>query len=328
MRLGGLHGLTVDSVWAPPPPYKTVAQPSPTSSRKLSLSWSDDTTFEEWVAPCLTPVVRRPPFAAWQNATTQPSVGDTRLASALASPNIQRAVEELITAVRPSRLALDHRDKVVTLVQIVLSATLGIKIVPHGSYALRTFLPDSDVNLSSFFTRNHDKSWFQRVIRALAADNAESVDPLIRVPASQRYANQAPPTIGLRSAVFTTAPDGTRSIHVEVNGVAVEIGCNQGRSVAMTAFLEDCSRRLGRAHLLKRTLLLVKMFLVNEAGIGHLLPSAAIATVVLRAFAGADNIRTPLQGLICALDALLADDWRYSVFTIFGWLPLRDPFNL
>jgi hypothetical protein len=318
-----LPGLNIDTVWAPPPVlFRSVS--TPRSSPAISWSTPGLTTFEQWVAPCIASISRPPPFSP--SVLMKPvSHHDAVLRSALSSTSVQRAVDELIAAVQPTRLALDHREKVVTFIQVVLSATLGVKVVPHGSYALRTFLPDSDVNLSSFFTRNHDKNWFQRVIRALASDGAESVDPIARGP-QHRFTPFA--SVGVRSALFTSAPDGTRSIRVSINGLPVEIGCNQGRSVATIAFIEDADRRIGRNHLLKRTLLLTKLFMTNEAGVARLLPSGALSAIVLHAFTNADDVRHPLQGMIRALDAFLEDEWRHNVFTVLGPLPLRDPSNL
>ncbi|SPQ95152.1 unnamed protein product (mitochondrion) [Plasmodiophora brassicae] len=344
MRRGSVHGLIVDPTWAPPTPALDYGLSPEVKQSTMSSLWSATShiPFDVWVAASITPGTPSLPkrvdrFAGTRSSVPRPATGpappasktDPMLTEALSTPSLKAAVDELLAALRPTQLALDHREKVITFVQLVLSATLGVKVVPHGSFALRTFLPDSDINLSAFFTRNHDKSWFQRVIRALSSDTTDSVDPFVRGP-QHRLHQMAHPTVGVNAASFRTAPDGTRSIRITVNGIPIEIGCNQGHSVAMTAFFEDADRRIGRNHLLKRTLLLAKLWLDNDARVGHVLPSAAISVAVLRVFAAADgkDIDTPLHGMIRALDALHDTDWDHDVFTILGPLPLQHPQNL
>lgn len=147
MRRGSVHGLIVDPTWAPPTPALDYGLSPEVKQSTMSSLWSATShiPFDVWVAASITPGTPSLPkrvdrFAGTRSSVPRPATGpappasktDPMLTEALSTPSLKAAVDELLAALRPTQLALDHREKVITFVQLVLSATLGVKVVPHG----------------------------------------------------------------------------------------------------------------------------------------------------------------------------------------------------
>ena len=132
-----------------------------------------------------------------------------------------------------------------------------------GSSASRTYLPVSDVDLVLLAPTPDEKGkgdgsgggddvcmrHILSVFRALCLEVA-SAD-------SSSRSSHVPSPFVIRNVEFVNAR--TKVVHCLVNNIGVDLTINQAGAISAAAFIEECDRLVGRDHLLKRSLLLIKV---------------------------------------------------------------------
>mmetsp|Transcript_19812 Transcript_19812/g.48480 ORF Transcript_19812/g.48480 Transcript_19812/m.48480 type:complete len:972 (+) Transcript_19812:304-3219(+) len=188
----------------------------------------------------------------------------------------------------------------------------NVQVYPHGSYASKTYLPDSAVDVTAYFVTKFDKKrgeykknfWAQQVAHALAQnDNIHGDARLTDVAVSQ-------------DPIF-----GTQILHCAVDEVPIRVSLNRVDVLESLALLETVDVMVGHDHLVKRTILLVKTWARNEARIlkNGMLNGYAIQRIVLTVFnCFHSHIRTPMQGFYCTLAYLNSFDWEWHALDVGG----------
>jgi hypothetical protein len=122
-----------------------------------------------------------------------------------------------------------------------------------GSFPLRTYIPESDLDLVIIMksSGNIDESdlilsIFNALCHAVANNTRSS---------HQHLAERV-----IRNIEFVNAR--TRLVHCIINNSSVDMTVNQVGALSAAAFLEEADRKIGKKHLFKRSLILLKVFLV------------------------------------------------------------------
>lgn len=124
-----------------------------------------------------------------------------------------------------------------------------------GSSSLRTYLPEGDIDLvlltdhtssSSVSSSENFRNTLGRVFEALCQEISSKDDEL------SPHKSMTIRNIGLVNG-------RTKVAHCVVNNVGVDITVNQLGSLATVTFLEEADRCLGLDHLLKRSIILIKV---------------------------------------------------------------------
>lgn len=124
-----------------------------------------------------------------------------------------------------------------------------------GSSSLSTYLPESDIDLVLILNQHTGPSSterfrnsFGKVFEALCEEIVSSDND----PSSNK-------TMTIRNIGLVNGR--TKVVQCIVNNVGVDITVNQVGSLATVAFLEEADRCLGRDHILKKSVILIKVIL-------------------------------------------------------------------
>ena len=263
---------------------------------------------------------------------------------------------DMVLFIAPSPASEHRYTATYHFVDSLIRRTIGAEVYAHGSFALKTYLPDADLDVSAFFSKTNEDSWIQRIVTALVALSQEGhAGPTApvggggkdrersgrdrdrdrerqreKVEAERDTAHAASalsPSAGrypVKSVTFISAE--TSVIKCQIGHISVDISGNATTSLSTLALFEQVDQLVGCSHLFKRTILLATTYFKNELLISGshagFLSSYCIRTFVLYIFnAYRDDIRSPLQGLYRLMWYLQHFDWTEHAFGLFG--PVR-----
>ncbi|KFM26667.1 hypothetical protein F751_6624 [Auxenochlorella protothecoides] len=223
-------------------------------------------------------------------------------------PAAEQRVTALLSALQPSpasearRLAIAHL--ICSIIRKCFHNEYEVEAFLFGSVPLRTYLPDGDVDVSIFCSRRTDQAtlrgvWAPRLVRALEWE-----------------ARRGPVHLPIRDIQVIQAE--VQLVKCIVSGVVVDISFETVGGLCTVAFLESMDRRIGRAHLFKRSILLIKAWCYYESrllGAHHgLLSSYALETLVLNVINLHHSVvHTPLQVLAKFLEVYSSFEWERAL---------------
>ena len=119
---------------------------------------------------------------------------------------------------------------------------------------------------------------------------------------------------------------------VDAQGMQVQLVCNSRTEVCLLHLLQEIDGLVGREHLFKRSLLLIRAWWNNEAAqfvntpVKHYLPDFALIIMVCAVFNLRHSlIKTPLQALGCFLSEYSAYDGSTQAISLQGIVPFKSP---
>jgi len=175
-------------------------------------------------------------------------------------PPLLHEMDEIIRVLVPSPSALAERLKVFRYVRNLVSASLGVQLFPVGSLVSQTFLPDADMETSSFIIRKDDESWFVLVNEALCMSNETRMS---KYNSFDSLPSQSDEDINITNVSFVNGP--IKKIRIMINSIGVEITMNQIGALYSEYMIEQIDQFVGQNHLFKRSVLLVEMWCVFES---------------------------------------------------------------
>ncbi|EFN52312.1 hypothetical protein CHLNCDRAFT_58914 [Chlorella variabilis] len=239
--------------------------------------------------------------------------------------------QEAVRASLEVEQLLEQRQAAVALVQ----ECLQVEAFMFGSVPLRAVLPDGDIDISFFATAATTPS-------SPSGNGGEQ--PGHRAGASppgdlrDTWASQLLRALE-REAVRPDAPFKIRDVQIiqaevklvkcVVHDVVVDVSFDTVGGLCTVAFLEAADRRIGRQHLFKRSILLLKAWCYYESrllGAHHgLISSYALEVLVLYIFnLHHAELHTPLDVLRRFLAVLGSFDWERYCLALQGPLPIAD----
>jgi hypothetical protein len=228
--------------------------------------------------------------------------------------------DRLISTIQPSYDSTESRHTVFLYVRDLIAKTLGTQVFPIGSFVSRTFLPDGDIDATVFIPKLVDDSWFVKLNEALC------------LAAFQGANNEG---ITVSNVSFINAE--IKMIRSIINGVIVDISTNQLSSCFMDNLIERLDEFIGRNHLFKRSVLLLKAWLSYESprfthGGGSLFASTRggdknkgltfIVMLIWTFNSKGKDIYFPIQALSYFFRMFNSFDWSNSVLTVVGPVPI------
>ncbi|MES1908649.1 MAG: hypothetical protein MHM6MM_001541 [Cercozoa sp. M6MM] len=264
--------------------------------------------------------------------------------------NVNEKINAVIDVMRPRRGTRRRFNEVHRFVERLVQAILSdkVRLFPMGSVALRTFLVDSDIDLTLFghaefrarWAREISK-WLHRIVEhdlqavALASDAADvAADPALRGLFAGEETQLRRILAVLREQKKISSLDFTISdpqlidatvalVKMRVGNTDVDVTSGRHNALVAGAFFEEIDRRLGNDHLFKRSLLLCKAFFRHLGSVlgsdRGLLSSYCLRTFVLTVFNLWHHVtKTPLECLHRLLWLLSSFDWDHCIFTIQG----------
>lgn len=257
-------------------------------------------------------------------------------------------VDNLLSCILPSHKSNNRRKEISEFITQIIQKKYGLDVfvVGTGSYTLRSYLPEADIDLVVFispFERNeietsssHTQTTgcmdinniynYNNNILKLTLDIFTSIcHEITNSNVSVHQSNNK-----IRNLEFINAR--TPLAHCIVNNVHIDITVNQIGAVATAVFLEEVDRYIGKNNLFKRSLLLVKCWCLNESRkyCGHsimgskngMLSSYALSVMALYIFNKNDVLDHPFDVLRSFLCTFSTFAWDEFILTVNGLVPI------
>ncbi|KAF1328127.1 DNA polymerase sigma, partial [Globisporangium splendens] len=278
----------------------------------------------------------------------------------------------------------DHtRRKILAFVhRIVESANLAlgtpVLFFPTGSFPMKTYLPTADLDVCLLLPNEMEQTWYFPVLHALclagssgvaASDggslngspNASKLSSAASGTSAASFSSSSSAGNTVRNVTFVNAD--VRVIKCTIDNVSVDLTANRVGALGALMLLDAMDAQVGQAHLLKKSLVLIKAWCIHEsntytassgsstspysmgpaggaaaatspntnAGPHSVLGSShgafstyAINTVVMGLFNQyGAKITHPLQALFLFLDRMAEFPWHEAAMTLHGPIALN-----
>ncbi|XP_020688609.1 uncharacterized protein LOC110104016 [Dendrobium catenatum] len=245
-----------------------------------------------------------PPSPAAPSSTPRPPNPHHSAISADAWMQAEQATQEVIHHILPTVVSEQRRKAVVDYVQKLMKGFLNSEVFPFGSVPLKTYLPDGDIDLTTVS--------FPNIEDALAAD----VRSVLEVEAHNKDAEFEVKDVQLILAEV-------KLVKCLVQNIVVDISFNQIGGLCTLCFLEQVDHLIGKDHLFKRSIILIKAWCYYESrilGAQHgLISTYALETLILYIFhLFHSSLHGPLAVLYKFLDYYSKFDWDNFCVSLNG----------
>lgn len=216
----------------------------------------------------------------------------------------EEAAEEVLNCVHPTLDAEEKRRDVIDYVQQLVKIHLNSEVVPYGSVPLKTYLPDGDIDLTILKGPNAEESLPHDVLSLLEAEEQDE---------NAEY--------HVKDTQFIDAE--VKLVKCLVHNIVVDVTFNQLGGLSTLCFLEQVDRLIGRNHVFKHSIILIKAWCYYESrilGAHHgLISTYALETLVLYIFHFFhSSLNGPLSVLHRFLDYYSQFDWDNYCISLKG----------
>ncbi|KAM4095958.1 hypothetical protein ACJW30_08G070600 [Castanea mollissima] len=223
------------------------------------------------------------------------SIGSESWASA------ERTTREIVCRIQPTLATHHKRKEVIEYVQRLIRNRV---VVPYGSVPLKTYLPDGDIDLTVLSSPSVEDAWVSDVHAVL---REEEHNEAARFEVKDVHCIDAE----------------VKLVKCIVQNIVVDISFNQLGGLCTLCFLELVDRLVGKDHLFKRSIILIKAWCYYESrilGAHHgLLSTYALETLVLYIFHQFhSSLNAPLAVLYRFLDYFSRFDWESYCISLSG----------
>ncbi|KAK4376135.1 hypothetical protein RND71_006812 [Anisodus tanguticus] len=216
----------------------------------------------------------------------------------------EEAIEQVVNCVHPTLDTEEKRKDVIDYVQRLIRCSLGCEVFSYGSVPLKTYLPDGDIDLTVFSSPIIEETLARDVLAVLQEEELkENTEYIVRDPQ------------------FIDAE--VKLVKCIVQNTVIDISCNQLGGLCTLCFLEQVDRLVGKNHLFKRCIILIKAWCYYESrvlGAHHgLISTYALETLVLYIFQlFHSSLNGPLAVLYRFLDYYSKFDWDNYCISLNG----------
>ncbi|KAF5737282.1 hypothetical protein HS088_TW13G00161 [Tripterygium wilfordii] len=219
----------------------------------------------------------------------------------------EQVVERIISRFQPTIESEERRKTVIDYVQSLLLNSLGCEVFPFGSVPLKTYLPDGDIDLTAFGCFNVDEALASDVCSVLEREDQNGAAEFI-----------------VKDVQLIRAE--VKLVKCLVQNIVVDISFNQLGGLCTLCFLEQVDLLIGKDHIFKRSIILIKAWCYYESrilGAHHgLISTYALETLVLYIFHFFhSSLNGPLEVLYKFLDYFSKFDWDNYCISLNG--PIR-----
>ncbi|GAU24460.1 hypothetical protein TSUD_319370 [Trifolium subterraneum] len=219
----------------------------------------------------------------------------------------EERAQEILCIVQPNVVSEANRKKIIDFVQRMIGGYYGGEVFVFGSVPLKTYLPDGDIDLTVLCHESVEEDLPQAVCNLLGSGE----DLEYKVKDIQHIRAQV------------------KVVKCTVKNIAVDISFNQMAGLYALRFLEQVDELVGKNHVFKRSIILVKAWCYYESrilGAHHgLLSTYAVEILVLYIInCFHSSLHGPLEVLYRFLDYYSTFDWEKNYVTIDGPQPLSS----
>lgn len=216
----------------------------------------------------------------------------------------EEVTQDILRRVQPTTVSENRRQRVIEYVQNLIRGSLGCEVFPYGSVPLKTYLPDGDIDLTAFVGKFFEDAFADDLVSTLeAADRNKDAE------------------FSVKDVQLIRAE--VKLVKCIVQNIVVDISLNQIGGLCTLGFLEQVDRLIGKDHLFKRSIILIKTWCYYESrllGAHHgLFSTYALETLVLYIFHFFHTtLDGPLSVLYKFLDYFGKFDWDNYYVSLTG----------
>ncbi|KAL0890358.1 hypothetical protein Bca101_014341 [Brassica carinata] len=216
----------------------------------------------------------------------------------------EEVIREIIELVHPTLVSEARRRDVIDYMQRFIKMALGCEVHSFGSVPLKTYLPDGDLDLTAFGGPWTDDELAHKVVSVLEREKHNVDSPFI-----------------IKDVKLIRAE--VNLVTCLVQNLVVDISFNQLGGISTLCFLEKIDHLIGKDHLFKRSIILIKAWCYYEShilGAVHgLISTYALETLVLYIFhLFHSSLDGPLAVLCKFLDYFSKFDWDKYCISLSG----------
>ncbi|KAL5734461.1 hypothetical protein ACOSP7_032322 [Xanthoceras sorbifolium] len=220
----------------------------------------------------------------------------------------EERTQEILCTVQPALVSEKKRKEVINYMQRLINGYFGIEVFPFGSVPLKTYLPDGDIDLTVLSHQDAEEDLAINLCKIL---EGEEQDTEFEVNDVQYVRAQV------------------KIVKCNVKDIPVDISFNQMAGLSALCFLEQVDQLIGKDHLFKRSIILIKAWCYYESRIlgSHygLISTYALEMLVLcivNLFHS--SLHGPLAVMYKFLDYYSTFDWDNYCIGINGPFPISS----
>ncbi|WCJ20058.1 PAP/OAS1 substrate-binding domain superfamily [Euphorbia peplus] len=158
----------------------------------------------------------------------------------------EERIQEILCIIQPASASEKKRKEVIDHVRMLIQGYYTIEVIPFGSVPLKTYLPDGDIDLTALSEPNKEEELAREVCNIL---KYRETDPYSEVT-DVRYIDAQ-----------------VKVVKCCVKDIPIDISFNQIPGLCTLCFLEKVDRLIGKNHLLKHSIILIKAWCFYESRI-------------------------------------------------------------
>ncbi|XP_030970235.1 uncharacterized protein LOC115990551 [Quercus lobata] len=233
---------------------------------------------------------------------------ENQIVPTLATDHKRKEVIKYVQRLIRKRVRCEVRAEfaLLSVYQAILSSgfVLILQVFPYGSVPLKTYLPDGDIDLTTLSCPSVEDAWVSDVHAVLREEEHNEAS---RFEVKNIHCIDAE----------------VKRVKCIVQNIVVDISFNQLGGLCTLCFLEQVDRLVGKDHLFKRSIILIKAWCYYESrilGAHHgLLSTYALETLVLYIFHQFhSSLNAPLAVLYRFLDYFSRFDWESYCISLSG----------
>nr|GLL30884.1 uncharacterized protein LOC109173649 [Ipomoea trifida]GMD12329.1 uncharacterized protein LOC109173649 [Ipomoea batatas] len=216
----------------------------------------------------------------------------------------EEMIRELVNCIHPTMDSEEKRKDVMEYIQKLIRDSLACEVFPYGSVPLKTYLPDGDIDLTALTAPNTEEFLVHDVLALLREEEKkENVE------------------YEVKDTQFIDAE--VKLVKCLVQDIVIDLSFNQLGGLCSLCFLEQVDRLVGKNHLFKHSIMLIKSWCYYESrilGSHHgLISTYALETLILYIFQFFhSSLNGPLAVLYRFLDYYSRFDWEKYCISLNG----------
>lgn len=242
--------------------------------------------------------------------------------------NFDKEAEEIVRLVQPRENQFDYRNSATRYLKKQIMRSLNCPVLDISFHELKCFLPDDPIKMTVVLNQAAISTWHKVVYdRLLIISEQDSRNDSVAESDEEEEEKHAHKIKTIRlvneSSIF-------KVIGV-IDNVPFEVVANARVDLCMLAFFEEVNSLIGRDHLMKRSILLIRSWWLYETGTmsdkspKEFLPDFAIWLMVVSIFNKYHNrITSPVQALYLFLYIFATFDGNTQAITLQGIRSFTD----
>jgi hypothetical protein len=239
----------------------------------------------------------------------------------------EKEAEEIIRLVQPRENQFEYRSSATNYLKKQITRSLNCPVLDLSFHELKCFLPDDPIKITVVLSQSSISTWhkvvYDRLLIISEQDARSEVDSELEEEEEKHVHSIKTIRLVNESSIF--------KVIGMIDSIPFEVVANARVDLCMLAFFEEVNSLVGRDHLMKRSMLLIRSWWLYETGNisekspKEFLPDFAIWLMVTSIFNKYHNrITSPIQALYLFFYMFGVFDGNVQAITLQGIRSFTD----